>query len=199
MKAYLTPLFVDLWPGWLAGVGISAVVFALLYLRNRQLAVSSCYAYLADRWSGRAANTPPGAPPLPTCGDTFQAASMRTANAQAVANPTPAWSAAFLIGILLGGGVAGLLARASGAVIPVFSFAYPGFDQILKLSPLAKADLLFAGGLLIGFGTRMAGGCTSGHAIMGAPALQKGSLIAMATFFGTGIVFTWTMRALVGG
>jgi uncharacterized membrane protein YedE/YeeE len=43
--------------------------------------------------------------------------------------------------------------------------------------------ILIAGGFLIGFGTRYAGGCTSGHAITGLSQLQIGSLIAVIGFF----------------
>lgn len=47
------------------------------------------------------------------------------------------------------------------------------------------------GGFLIGFGTRYAGGCTSGHAIMGLSNLQLPSLIATISFMVGGIVVTW--------
>jgi hypothetical protein len=46
---------------------------------------------------------------------------------------------------------------------------------------------LLGGGVLVGFGTRMAGGCTSGHGLCGVSRWQKGSLVATACFFGTGI------------
>lgn len=48
--------------------------------------------------------------------------------------------------------------------------------------------LLIAGGLLVGFGTRYAGGCTSGHAITGLSSLQKPSLIAVIGFFIGGLI-----------
>lgn len=50
---------------------------------------------------------------------------------------------------------------------------------------------LFAGGILIGFGTRYAGGCTSGHAISGLSNLQLPSLIAVIGFFIGGLTMTW--------
>ncbi|MDD7885267.1 YeeE/YedE family protein [Flavivirga sp. 57AJ16] len=48
--------------------------------------------------------------------------------------------------------------------------------------------LLVLGGVLVGFGTRYAGGCTSGHAITGLSSLQKPSLIAVIGFFIGGLI-----------
>lgn len=50
--------------------------------------------------------------------------------------------------------------------------------------------LLIIGGLLVGFGTRYAAGCTSGHAITGLSSLQKQSLIAVIGFFIGGLIMT---------
>lgn len=47
------------------------------------------------------------------------------------------------------------------------------------------------GGFLVGFGTRYAGGCTSGHAIMGLSMLSLASLIAVIGFFTGGLIMTW--------
>jgi len=48
--------------------------------------------------------------------------------------------------------------------------------------------VIVVGGFLIGFGTRYAGGCTSGHAIMGLSALQLPSLIATCCFMAGGFI-----------
>ena len=53
--------------------------------------------------------------------------------------------------------------------------------------------ILILGGLLIGFGTRWAGGCTSGHAISGLSNLQLPSLIAVIGFFIGGLLMTWVI------
>lgn len=47
---------------------------------------------------------------------------------------------------------------------------------------------LFIGGILVGIGTRMSGGCTSGHGICGLASLEKVSLVATVTFLATAIV-----------
>jgi len=51
--------------------------------------------------------------------------------------------------------------------------------------------LLIVGGFLVGFGSRYAGGCTSGHAISGLSNLQLPSLIAVIGFFIGGLLMTW--------
>lgn len=49
-------------------------------------------------------------------------------------------------------------------------------------------SILIIGGFLVGFGTRYAGGCTSGHAITGLSSLQRPSLIAVIGFFAGGLI-----------
>ena len=51
--------------------------------------------------------------------------------------------------------------------------------------------IMVVGGFLVGFGARYAGGCTSGHAIMGLSNLQIPSLIATCCFMIGGIIMTW--------
>lgn len=57
--------------------------------------------------------------------------------------------------------------------------------------------ILLGGGLLVGFGTRYAGGCTSGHAITGLSNLQLPSLIAVIGFFIGGLVMSWLLLPLI--
>lgn len=61
-------------------------------------------------------------------------------------------------------------------------------DQFYSFQNLG---LLVCGGFLVGFGTRWAGGCTSGHAISGLANLQLPSLVAVIGFFIGGLVMTW--------
>jgi uncharacterized protein len=57
--------------------------------------------------------------------------------------------------------------------------------------------ILIISGLLIGFGTRYAGGCTSGHAITGLSSLQLPSLLATIGFFIGGLIMTWFLIPLI--
>ena len=66
-------------------------------------------------------------------------------------------------------------------------------DEIFSLESLGTGKgliILIVGGLLVGFGTRYANGCTSGHAIAGLSSLQKPSLIAVIGFFIGGLIMT---------
>ncbi|WP_372936867.1 YeeE/YedE family protein [Seonamhaeicola sp.] len=62
--------------------------------------------------------------------------------------------------------------------------------SIEALTSIKPIILLIIGGLLVGFGTRYASGCTSGHAITGLSSLQKQSLIAVIGFFIGGLIMT---------
>ncbi len=69
-----------------------------------------------------------------------------------------------------------------------------GIENILNPRNLF---LLIAGGFFIGFGTRYAGGCTSGHAISGLANMQFPSLIAVIGFFIGGLTMTWLLLPLI--
>lgn len=72
-------------------------------------------------------------------------------------------------------------------------------NEIFSLETLSTKSLLLliVGGLLVGFGTRYAGGCTSGHAITGLSSLQKPSLIAVIGFFIGGLIMANLLLPLI--
>lgn len=86
------------------------------------------------------------------------------------------WRWLFLMGLLLGPVVAGLLALAQPITL---SAGWPG--TILA-------------GLLVGFGTRLGGGCTSGHGVCGLARFSKRSFVATATFMGFGFLTVFLLR-----
>jgi uncharacterized membrane protein YedE/YeeE len=63
----------------------------------------------------------------------------------------------------------------------------------------ASWTVIIAGGLLVGFGTRLGGGCTSGHGICGVARLSVRSIAATAIFILTAIVTVAVVRHLLGG
>ncbi|MDP5229060.1 MAG: YeeE/YedE family protein [Cellulophaga sp.] len=69
-----------------------------------------------------------------------------------------------------------------------------GWDAVLSLKGMA---ILVIAGFLVGFGTRYAGGCTSGHAISGLSNLQLPSLIAVIGFFIGGLIMTFFILPLL--
>jgi hypothetical protein len=59
--------------------------------------------------------------------------------------------------------------------------------------------LLLAAGLLVGFGSRLGSGCTSGHGVCGLARLSPRSIIATATFLIAAVVTVFVMRHVAGG
>ena len=82
------------------------------------------------------------------------------------------WNLLFVAGIALGGFIA--TRYLSSIPLDLIPDSYASGTGILQI---------LAGGFLVGFGARYAGGCTSGHAIMGLSTLQKASLISVLAFF----------------
>jgi uncharacterized protein len=100
------------------------------------------------------------------------------------------WRVPFLGGIVLGGAVAGLLGGAHPTA------ALGRFDVLLSSAALVKVPILLGAGFLIGFGGRTAGGCTSGHSIVGVAQGSKASIIATAAFMTAGFATTRLILAL---
>ncbi|MFE7353393.1 YeeE/YedE family protein [Streptomyces sp. NPDC057543] len=101
--------------------------------------------------------------------------------------------AALLISIFLGGLIA---AVTSGR----FHLRYdmgPGFRSLVTANPTTMIALLFVGGVLVGFGTRLAGGCSSGHGLNGCGRLRPVSIVATAVFFGTAIVVSFLLWKVI--
>ena len=63
----------------------------------------------------------------------------------------------------------------------------------------ASAPLLIAAGILVGFGTRLGSGCTSGHGACGISRLSVRSIVATATFMAFGFLTVFVMRHAIGG
>lgn len=66
-------------------------------------------------------------------------------------------------------------------------------------APSAGLPLLVAAGLLVGFGSRLGSGCTSGHGICGLARLSPRSLVATLTFMAAGIATVFVARHVLGG
>lgn len=118
-----------------------------------------------------------------------------------------AWNLVFAVGIVIGGAIAHLYLSPSAEVnisdatimeLGTFGIENPGsslvptsifsWDSLLTFKGFF---MLIVGGFFVGFGTRYAGGCTSGHAISGLSDLQLSSLIAVAGFFIGGLLVTY--------
>jgi uncharacterized protein len=75
-----------------------------------------------------------------------------------------------------------------------------GYELMLDVWPLpATVFVLVAGGVVMGYGARMAGGCTSGHGLCGTSARSVASFTATATFMSVAIAVTFVLHWLTGG
>ena len=70
------------------------------------------------------------------------------------------------------------------------------FERLFPAGWMGAVGLV-VGGVMVGFGTRMAGGCTSGHGLSGVSRFQVGSLVATAVFFGTGIATAMVLHRVM--
>jgi len=103
------------------------------------------------------------------------------------AAPGPAgWRGSFLLGLV---GAGALLLAAQPA-----AFGAGASAAAAAAAPRLTAPAAAAAGLLVGVGTRMGGGCTSGHGIAGLPRLSPRSLAAVATFMATGALAAGVAR-----
>jgi len=116
------------------------------------------------------------------------------------------WNLFFVAGIFIGGVIAAIFLSNSHELL-----IHPDFKNFLEqngitnISGLIPTDIfnwtslfslrgflmMVVGGFLVGFGTRYAGGCTSGHAIMGLSNLQWPSLVATICFMLGGFISAW--------
>ena len=89
---------------------------------------------------------------------------------------------AFVAGLI----AAPLLMGAAGMALPAVSID-------------ASLPVLIAGGVLVGFGTRLGGGCTSGHGVCGIARFSTRSLTATMLFMGAGAAVVFVARHVIGG
>ena len=92
------------------------------------------------------------------------------------------WRVAFLLALVAGGGL-------------WFAFA----PSVPELRTGFSMPWLVVAGLLVGFGTRLGNGCTSGHGICGLSRLSKRSFAAVAAFMGAGFATVFVIRHVLGG
>ncbi len=169
------------WPWYVAGPLIGLTVPLLLLMGNKKLGVSStlrqiCAACIPSK--------------LPLLNYDWKKES---------------WNLIFVAGVLIGGFLGGVVfANPAAVAISSSTSAYlqsRGLTDLHGLMPqelfnwsalvtLKGFLLMIVGGFLVGFGTRYARGCTSGHGITGLSALQWPSLLATASFFAGGILFS---------
>jgi len=167
------------WPWYVAGPLIGLMVPLLLLLGNKRFGISSSLRHIC-------------AACFPTSISYFKYDWKKEA-----------WNLFFAGGVLLGGFVAALFlqnnepirvsAELTNELAQYGITDYSGLVPVelfnwSSLLTLKGFMLMVVGGLLVGFGTRYAGGCTSGHSIMGLSNLQWPSLVATCCFMAGGFI-----------
>lgn len=169
------------WPWYVAGPVIGITVPLLLLLGNKRLGISSSLRHIC-------------AACIPSNISLFNYDWKKEV-----------WSFYFAGGILLGGVIGGvILSNPNPVAISESTATYLQTQGIHNLEGLIPVELfnwnslatlkglllMIVGGFMVGFGTRYARGCTSGHGILGLSALQWPSLVATMSFFLGGILFS---------
>jgi uncharacterized membrane protein YedE/YeeE len=200
------------WPWWLGGIALAATAVGYSVVERRALGVSGKVTAVLDAIEHpedeRAANRMAGASD-DALAEALLAATREEFGETASAGATPATvapsftpprtrhvpataQAAFLGAVALGAFLATMLRGGEWAISWSLGDV---FERLVGGGPVSFA-LLLGGGVMVGFGTRMAGGCTSGHGLCGSARLQPGSLAATASFFGAAVAFSFLMEWL---
>ncbi len=169
----LQAVFIKPWPFWAGGIIIGLIVPLLYYYFNTALGVSTGYGNLVKI-------AIPPARKLQWIKKDFA--------------ETVSWRVYFIVGIILGGFLAALL---SGNL--ALNLTMGRFTTLVSWPALLKAIWFFCGGLLLGLGARIAGGCTSGHSIHGIANLHLSSVLVTIFFLLGGILAANLVRALMMG
>ncbi|MER6309296.1 YeeE/YedE thiosulfate transporter family protein [Streptomyces sp. NPDC001657] len=211
------------WPWWAGAAGLALITINYALTTDRSFGVSSAWdrvlhwrrerrlermdeeftdeRALADALAAATAEhfgTAPAGPPAPygTSQPLATDDEPTASEATSVSAPSPAplvTQAALLVSIFVGGLIAALT---SGRFHLRFDMG-PGFRNVVTAHPTTMIVLLFVGGVLVGFGTRLAGGCSSGHGLNGCGRLRPVSLVATAVFFGTAVAVSFLLWKVI--
>lgn len=165
------------WPWYVAGPVIGLMVPLMLVIGNRSFGISSNFRHIC------AMN------PAETMKPEFFRYNWRSST----------WSLVYGAGVVLGGFLAAVvfasphapaLSDAALAMFASWGLTVPSglLPPELFSQDAGRTGLLLVTGVVIGFGTRYAAGCTSGHAITGLATLQRESLVAVVGIFAGGLV-----------
>lgn len=153
------------WSPYLVGALIGLLSMATFYFSNKPLSVSTAYGRLAGM-----------------VGNLFSKGHTENLKFYQDNKPKFEWQVMLVFGMLLGAFIAASTGgEITAAWVPALWENRFGSDVALRLG------MAFLGGALLGYGARLAGGCTSGHGISGALQLSVGSWVALACFFVAGV------------
>ncbi len=202
------------WPFWLTGLVLGSMPIAFWIVLRCPLGVSGILSRFTNLREELREEREGAAAPEPTAEELEQAmlaATMAMFGEEAMTappssepepeaaagrsmgpKPSLAAHAAFLVAVVAGGLASRLL---HGGWRPMAGLG-PGFASLFGTGPGSIAVLL-GGGFLVGMGTSICGGCSSGHGLFGCSRLQPGSLLATGSFMAAAIATSLALgRAL---
>jgi hypothetical protein len=195
------------WSLWLSGLALAVVALAHFLLTERHMAVSGRFTALVNRLRfGRQEEGLSEAELIAAIrtatveefgeGEVAEPAQVEVAEPPPRRAPSPRTHTehVLFLGALAVGGLLAHLVSGGGAA--VLGLSSSGFAALTGQNQVVGALLLTLGGVCVGFGTSMAGGCTSGHGLCGASRLQPGSLVATLSFFLAAIVTSFALGVL---
>ncbi|MDN5749418.1 MAG: YeeE/YedE family protein [Pseudonocardia sp.] len=205
------------WPWWAGAVGLALVTIAFTLATDRTLGVSGAWERvlhwreernrervearftddraLADLLAAATAEEFGTRHPAPgTPGADLPVGPPVEEAPRAPKRPAPVVTqAALLVSILVGGWLAAVVSGQFELRLDMGA----AFSEIVTDNPVTMVLALFAGGIMVGFGTRLAGGCSSGHGLSGCGRLNPVSLLATAVFFGTAVVVSFLLWKVI--
>lgn len=174
---------VDRWPWWLGALGLSTVTLGLWIIERRLLGVSGSYGSVVSKTQPAKAAT---ATPTPGPNDPPILVPIITKP------PLPRTvHITFLIALIAGGALPGLLTGTWGTHRDL------GATHLALFGSTWMLPILLVGGILTGIGSRMAGGCTSGHGLSGCSRMRPVSFVATMAYFGTGVMLSFLLTARI--
>jgi len=198
------------WPWWIGALALTAFPLLHWLLLRRGLAVSGRFSALVDRLRFGPDDVGEGELDQAALLEALRAQTLEAFGEEALeeeADEAPfegpeivpmrgpqrvADHVLFLGGLALGGFVSAAIA---GSFELVAGLRGEDFGALAEALPVPTPLLLLVGGACVGFGTRMAAGCTSGHGLCGVSRLQPGSLLATAAFFSAGVATSLLLGA----
>lgn len=193
------------WPWAVGGLALAAIMVGHWLVTARMMAVSGRITAIVDRIRFGA---PAQAPDMTDAElmeamrqatlDAFGAEAVKTTPEVAEYLPPVerrrpqgfAVHVVFLASLAAGGFVSAL---SRGDFSPVYDLRGEVFARLSDGSALRTTVILLVGGALVGAGTRMAGGCTSGHGLCGVSRFQLGSVASTLAFFGAGVAVSFLL------
>jgi len=169
-------LFEATWSPYLAGAGIGILVCLALLLSDRPIGCSSGYVKVRG-----------------LIGKAIDRKHVENREYYREVTPVVDWSLALIPGIVIGAFISSMLSGTfQVVVVPSFWNATFGSNPFLRIA------VALVGGILLAFGARWAGGCTSGHGISGSIQLSLASMITAACFFAGGIATAMVLFYVIG-